>query len=60
MTAGLSLRKIVLIPLAESLLIPLDLSGGMSAADAAVQKNIYGSGRSSDLTSRRTALIISY
>ena len=59
-TAGLPLKKIVLTPLAKSLLIPLDLSAGMSAADEHVQKNVYGSGRPSDLASRTTALIISY
>ena len=31
----------------------------MSAADAAIQTKIYGSGRPSDLASRTTALIIS-
>ena len=60
MTAGLPLKKIVLTPLAKSLLIPLDLSAGMSAADEHVQKNVYGSGRPSDLASRTTALLISY
>ena len=30
--------KKVLIPLAKSVLIPLSLSSGMSAADAAIQK----------------------
>ena len=38
------LVKSVLIPLAENVLIPLRLSAGMSAADAAIQKKIYGSG----------------
>ena len=51
MTAGLPLMKNVLTPLAKSVLSPLRLSAGMSAADAAVQKKIYGSGS--------TALIIS-
>ena len=40
MTAGLPLTKRVLAPLAKSVLIPLGLSAGMSAADAAVQKKI--------------------
>ena len=44
MTAGL------LTPLAKRILIPLGLSAGMSAADAAIQKKIDGSGK--------TALII--
>ena len=51
MTAGLPLMKSVLTPLAKSVLLPLGWSAGMSAADAAIQKKIYGSGS--------TALIIS-
>ena len=43
--------KNVLTPTAKSVLLPLELSAGMSAADAAIQKTIYGSGA--------TALIIS-
>ena len=35
--------KNVLTPLAKSVLIPLGLSAGMSAADAAIQKKIFGS-----------------
>ena len=42
MTAGLPLIKIVLTPLANSVLIPLGLPAGMSAADAAIQRKIYG------------------
>ena len=57
MTAGLPLMKIT--PLAKSVLILLGLSAVMSAADAAIQKKIYGSGNPSDLASRTTALIIS-
>ena len=34
----------VLTPLTKSVLIPLGLSKGMSAADASIQKKIYGSG----------------
>ena len=41
----------VLTPLAKSVLLPLGLSTGMSAADAASQKKIHGSGT--------TALMIS-
>ena len=52
MTAGLSLMKSVITPVAKSVLLPLGLSANMSAADAAIQKTIYGSGRT-------TALIIS-
>ena len=37
MTVGLLLMKIVVIPLAKSVLIPLGLSSGMSAADATIQ-----------------------
>ena len=44
MTAGFPLMKIVLTLLAKSVLIPLVLSVRMSAADAVIQKNIYGSG----------------
>ena len=41
-----------LVPLVKSVLLPLGLSAGMSVADAAIQKKIYGSGT--------TALIISH
>ena len=51
--------KGVLTPSAKSVLLPLGLSAGMSAADAAIQKKIYGSGCPSDLALRTTALIIS-
>ena len=44
MTVGLLLMKIVAIPLAKSVLIPLGLSSGMSAAYVTIQKKIYGSG----------------
>ena len=43
MTAGLLLMKKVITPLAKSVLLPLGLSAVMSAADAAIQKKIYGS-----------------
>ena len=43
MTAGLPLMESVLTPLAKSVLLPLRLSTGMSGADAAIQKKIYGS-----------------
>ena len=36
--------KSVLTPLAKSVLTPLGLSTGLSAADAAIQKKTYGSG----------------
>ena len=51
MTAGLPFMKSVFTPLAKKVLLPLRLLAGMSAADAAIQKKIYGSGT--------TALIIS-
>ena len=51
MAAGLPLMKSVITPLANSVLIPLELSAGISAADAAIQKKTYVSGT--------TALIIS-
>ena len=50
MTADLPLMKNVTLQLAKSVLLKLGLSAGMSAADAATRKNIYGSGS--------TALII--
>ena len=49
----------VLAPLAKSVLIPLGLSKGMSAADASIQKKIYGSGHHLNLALRTTALTIS-
>ena len=51
MTAALLLIKSVLTPLAKSVLILSGLSAGISVANAAIQKTIYGSGT--------TALIIS-
>ena len=50
MTTGLPLMKSALTSLAKRFLLPLWLSAGMSAPDAAVQKKIYESGS--------TALII--
>ena len=40
MTAGLPLMKNVLTPFPKSILIPLRLSAGISAADVAIQKKI--------------------
>ena len=57
--AGLPLMKTVLATLAKVVLIPLRLTAVVSAADAAIQKKIYWSGRSSDLAPRTKALIIS-
>ena len=51
MTAGLPLMKSVLTPLAKSVLLPLALSAGMSAADAAIQRKLYGSGTTALLMS---------
>ena len=48
--ADLPLMKSLLAPFAKSVLIPIGLSAGMSAVDAAIQKKIYGS--------ETTALII--
>ena len=42
-TAGLPLIKSVLTQSAKSVLIPLGLPAGITAADAAIQKKIYGS-----------------
>ena len=58
MTTGSLLMQSLLTPLAKSVLIPLGLSAGMSAADAVTQKKIYGSGHPSALASHTTALII--
>ena len=44
MTTGLPLCKSVLNSLAKSVLLPLELSAGTSAADAVIQKKIYESG----------------
>ena len=52
MTAGFPLMKNVFIPLANSCLLPLGLSAGMSAADVALQNKIYESGSPLDLASR--------
>ena len=43
-TAGSPLMKNVLTPFAKIFLLPIGLSSGMSTADAAIQKKIYGSG----------------
>ena len=41
MTAGLPLMKSILTSLAKSVLLPLELSAGMSAADAAIKKKSW-------------------
>ena len=60
MIVGLSLLVFwsALTPLTKSVLTPLGLSSGMSAADAAIQKKIHGSDHPSNLASRTTALVI--
>ena len=42
MTAGLPIMKSVLMPLGKSVLLQLGLSTVMWAADAAIQRKIYG------------------
>ena len=42
---GLPLMKNVLKPLAINVLIPLGLAAAASATDTAIQKKIFGSGR---------------
>ena len=44
MTACLPLMKNVLTPIAENVLIPLELAVAASATDAAIQNKIYRSG----------------
>ena len=39
-----TIKEGVLTPLAKTVLLPLGLSAGMSAADSLIQKKIYGSG----------------
>ena len=60
MTAGLPRMKSALTPLAKRILLPFGLPAAMSAADASIQKKIYGLDSPSDLASRTTTLIISY
>ena len=44
MTVDLRLIKSLLTPFAKSVLLPLRLSAEILAADAAIQKKMYGSG----------------
>ena len=44
MKAGLPLMKSLLTPLPKKVLIPLRFLAGISAADAVIQKKIFGSG----------------
>ena len=50
---GLSLIKNVITPLAESVLIPLGLTAGASAADAGIHKKILGSGNTTLIISNK-------
>ena len=51
--------KNALTPLAKRVLIPIGLSAGMSALDAAIQNKIYGWSHLLDLVLHTTPLIIS-
>ena len=53
MTAGLPLMKKIVTTLAKSVLLPLGLWAEMSAADAAIQKTIYGSGSIASIISNK-------
>ena len=53
MTSGLQLIKDVFTPLAKSVLIPLGLTVAASATDAAIQKNIFGSGTTTLIISNK-------
>ena len=58
MTGGLPLMKSVVTPIAKSILIPLRLSAGMSAADAAIKKKIYESGTTTSNEEMETVMKI--
>ena len=49
---GLPLMKIVIQPLAKSVLVPLRLTAATSAADAGIHKKISGSGHKPILCGR--------
>ena len=51
MKSGLPLIKSGLTPLGKNVLLPFGLSTGISAADAAIQKKIYGSGSTASIIS---------
>ena len=55
MTAGLTLMKSVLIPLAKIVLMSLGLTATMSATDTVIQKETDKSGRPSESASCKTA-----
>ena len=52
MRASLPLMKNVLSLLTKNVLLPLGVTAATSATDAAVQKNIYGSGMTTIIISR--------
>ena len=54
---GLLLIKDVIKPLAKSVLIPLELTAAVSAADAGIHKKILGSGCSLSFALQRTLMI---
>ena len=51
MKSGLRLIKSGLTPLGKNVLLPFGWSTGISAADAAIQKKIYGSGSTASIIS---------
>ena len=58
MTVGWPLMKSIITPLPKRVLIPLELSAGISAINAVIQKKNDGSDRSLDIALRITTLII--
>ena len=56
-TAALPLMKSLLTQLARSILIPLRLTAAASATAAAIEKKIYGSGKTAVITSDRWIMI---
>ena len=52
MRVGIALVKNVLTPLAKSVLIPLGSAVATSAADAAIQKKLHGSGETTQIISK--------
>ena len=57
---GLPLIKIVIKPLAESVLIPLGLTAATSAADAEIHNKILGSGTTTLIISNDEMFIIKW
>ena len=56
-TAALPLMKSLLTQLARNILIPLRLTAAASATAAAIEKKIYGSGKTALITSDRWIMI---